>query len=142
MTSDSESPVNSWTVILGLLKEIDKRYEVQFKAMAAELHGSDRRYQERYIAQQEALTAALIAQKEAVAAALLAQKETTSETAKAATKQFDAFSSTITNKLDALTTAGSLGAGSKAGLTAGWQFLIAGIIAFVALASFLSGHLK
>jgi hypothetical protein len=101
---DEDVSASGWTVgaLYALLREVDKRYALQFKAQSGELLAADKRYEERFLASQLAVQAAFAAQKEAVAAALMAQKEATGKAEVAATKAFDAFTATITEKLDAL----------------------------------------
>ena len=112
-----DASASGWTVksLYALLREIDKRYALQFQAQTGELLAADKRYEERFLASQLAVTAAFAAQKEAVAAALTAQKEATGKAELAATKAFDAFTKTITEKLDALISSRDTGVGKGLG---------------------------
>ena len=118
---------DGWTVgtLYAHLKEIDKRYALQFKAQTAELLAADKRYEERFLASQLAVTAAFAAQKEAVAAALTAQKEATGKAEQAAEKRFDAFTALITGKLDELMQSGTTAAGKGIGAREVIYYLIA-----------------
>ncbi len=85
-----------------LLREIDKRYEAQFRAQSDALVAADKRYEQRFIAQEHALETALVGQDKAVNAALAAAKEAVTKSEIAAEKRFDSFTATLTEKLDNL----------------------------------------
>jgi hypothetical protein len=85
-----------------LLREIDKRYEEQFKAGAHALEAADKRYEQRFLAQENALQTALVAQEKAVTAALAAADRAVTKAEAAAEKRFDSFSVTLTEKIDGL----------------------------------------
>lgn len=77
MAGETEEKVSAWTTdtlrlhILSLISESDKRYE------------------QRFISQQEAIQAALLAQKEAMSAALIAADRAVVKAETAAEKRFD-----------------------------------------------------
>jgi hypothetical protein len=110
----SESPRpngNRQPTVYELLREIDKRYEAQFKGQSDALIAADKRYEQRFIAQEQALQTALIGQDKAVNAALAAAKEAVSKSELAAEKRFDSFTATLTEKLDSLMKDRDTGAG-------------------------------
>jgi len=105
----------SSTSLYELIKEMDKRYALQFQSQSNDLLAADRRYEERFIAGQTAVTAAFAAQKEATAQALTAQKEATAKAEVAAEKRFDAFTLSLTQKLDDLISSRDNSAGKGVG---------------------------
>ncbi len=94
-----------------LLREIDKRYEEQFKAGAAALEAADKRYEQRFVAQESALQTALVGQDKSVTAALAAAKEAVTKAEIAAEKRFDSFTAQLTEKLDGLLASRDTGRG-------------------------------
>ncbi len=96
-----------------LLREIDKRYEEQFKAGANALEAADKRYEQRFLAQENALQTALVAQEKAVTAALAAADRAVSKAEAAAEKRFDEFAKTLTEKIDGLLTSRDAGVGGQ-----------------------------
>jgi hypothetical protein len=69
--------------------EADRRVTGEIAAINAAMVAADKRYEQRFIAQQEALVAAQSAAKEAVAAALLAADRAVSKADLANEKRFD-----------------------------------------------------
>ena len=128
--------INGWTAktIHVLLEEIDKRYEQQFSSQTEALLAADKRYGERFEAQETAGRVALDAQKELVAQALAAQKEATSKAETAADKRFEAFSTALTAKLDALISARDTTMGKGLGISSAWAVVL-GVVGMMAGAS-------
>jgi hypothetical protein len=75
--------------ITTLFNERTIRFNDEFKAIRDLLSEMDRRYEQRFIAQQEAIQAALLAQKEAVNAALTAADRALSKAELASEKRFE-----------------------------------------------------
>ncbi len=96
-----------------LLREIDKRYEEQFKAGTRELEAADKRYEQRFLAQENALQTALVAQEKAVTAALQAADRAVTKAEAAAEKRFDQFTLALTEKLDGLLKSRDSGDGGR-----------------------------
>ena len=107
------TPNGRQPTVYELLKEIDKRYEVQFQAQTDALAAADKRYEQRFIAQETAVSAALVNQDKAVSAALAAAKEAVTKAELAAEKRFDLFAASLTEKLDGLLESRDAGVGGQ-----------------------------
>lgn len=95
MSGETETMVSGWTVdtlhgqLLMILDERGRRYAAQFAAMQAIAVEADKRYEQRFLAQQEAVQAALAAQEKAVNAALLAADRAVAKAEAASEKRFE-----------------------------------------------------
>lgn len=131
-----------------LLKEIDKRYEEQFKAGASALEAADKRYEQRFLAQENALQTALVAQEKAVTAALSAADRAVTKAEAAAEKRFDQFSEVLTEKIDGLLKSRDADAGRKESQTEGQaqgnadRYVLVALIVGIAgvIATFVATH--
>jgi hypothetical protein len=74
LSGETEKAVSAWTTdtLLGLVNEIDRRTLVSLQALRDAIDAADKRYEQRFIAQEGAVQSALIAQEKAVNAALIA----------------------------------------------------------------------
>jgi hypothetical protein len=72
-----------------MIDEKDKQFTRQFESLKALLQEKDKRDEQRFIAQESAVQAALLAQKEAVATALLSADRAVSKAEMAAEKRFE-----------------------------------------------------
>jgi hypothetical protein len=109
----------------------------------------DVRYEQRFRAQGEALSAALTAAEKAVAAALAAAEKASASTQAAADRAVqkaeianDQRFGTIVEKLDAVAAQVGLLAGTGTGLKAGWGYLVAGIAVLATIISTVGLLLK
>ncbi len=99
MSGETEAEVSGWTVntlhshVRQLLEERDHRYQVRYDlvkdGVSALMTEADKRYEQRFIAQQEAIQAALLAQKEVVQAALIAADRAVAKAEMASEKRFE-----------------------------------------------------
>lgn len=95
MAGETEEKPSGWTVdtlhmlVRGLLSERTERFDSQLAAIRDLMRESDTRYEQRFIAQQEAIQAALLAQKEAVQAALIAADRAVAKAETASEKRFE-----------------------------------------------------
>ena len=101
---DTDRPTNGWTnrSIYELLLEIDKRYAMEFQAVRASIEAADKRYEQRFAAQEKAVDSALVEREKAVIKAEIASE-----------KRFDALAETFTEKIDSLVTARDKTAGGS-----------------------------
>lgn len=106
MSGETEADISGWTVdtvrahFATMLDERDRRDGERYDALVQMIAEADRRYEERFVAQnkamevaftasEKAVTAALTAQKEASSADLLAQKEAVGKAEIASEKRFE-----------------------------------------------------
>ena len=112
-TANAQPSNGRQPTVYELLREIDKRYEEQFRAGASALDAADKRYEQRFLAQENALQTALVAQEKAVTAALAAADRAVSKAEAAAEKRFDSFAAALTEKLDGLLQSRDSGVGGR-----------------------------
>jgi len=92
---DAQRPNGGWTnrSIYELLVEVDKRYASQILGVYDAIGAADKRYEQRFLAQEKAVDSALIEREKAVIKAEIASE-----------KRFDALANTFTEKIDSLAT--------------------------------------
>ena len=100
--------------IYELLTEIDKRYGLEFAAVRASIGAADKRYEQRFLAQEKAVDSALIEREKAVIKAEIA-----------AEKRFDALADTFTEKIDNLAVSRDTGIGKGIGYREVFAYVIA-----------------
>jgi septation ring formation regulator EzrA len=122
--------------LLELRDRLLRIVETEGSRVNALLAEHDVRYEQRFRAQGEALSAALTAAEKAVAAALAAAEKASASTQAAADRAVQKAEAaneqrfgTIVEKLDSVRVEVSLITNTGAGLKAGWQYLIAALAA-------------
>lgn len=162
LARENDISASPWSVstlrdyFLGLIAANDRRYSEQTGHLREMIAESDRRYEQRFRAQETAIASALLAQEKAVAAALTAVKEATDrfaeafETRMANTNEWrqtvenkdrtlmprseaEAVANGIKEKLETLSLSFREQRANGSGMASGWSMAIAavGLITFV-----------
>ena len=115
---DAQRPNGGWTnrSIYELLVEIDKRHESQMRGVYDAIGAADKRYEQRFLAQEKAVDSALIEREKATTKAEIA-----------AEKRFDALAETFTEKIDSLATSRDTSGGFGHGLSVAWGVAIGAV---------------
>jgi hypothetical protein len=126
---------NGWTVktvkelVQSLMKEVDLRYEKEFKFQTEARDAADLRYEQRFLAQETALATALANEKEARRTALDAVERGNTKAETAAEKRFEALS----EKLDLLQSSYANSSGIFSGAEDKSKILTGRIMAIIAI---------
>ena len=115
---DAQRPNGGWTnrSIYELLVEVDKRYASQILGVYDAIGAADKRYEQRFLAQEKAVDSALIEREKAVIKAEIASE-----------KRFDALANTFTEKIDSLATSRDASGGFGRGLSVAWAVVIGAV---------------
>jgi len=127
---DDDRPTNGWTnrSIYELLQEIDKRYAFEFASVRASIEAADKRYEQRFAAQEKAVDSALVEREKAVIKAEIASE-----------KRFDALAETFTEKIDSLVTSRDKNSGA-ANVLANVLSVVAVLISAAAVIGIIIRH--